>query len=342
MSAADEPPATMTQVAKRAEVSLKTVSRVLNKEPFVTEGLRQKVLQAASDLNYRFNHAARSLRSTVNRQIVLAVDHADRSSYLESIHLGAFKACQSHGMTLYLDTWLDGVASCVATVDRQQPVGVILVPPLCDDRAVLDALAQRGIACARIAPSLADPNTYAVAMDDVAAARELTDHLIALGHRRIGFIAGRPGHGASDDRLRGYDLALADAGLPRDPALIRPGDFLYATSLDSAEALLDRPDRPSAIVASNDEMAAAVLTVAYRHGLKVPDDLSVVGFDDIPMAAVVTPNLTTIRQPIEEMAADAVRLLVDHLSAFDMAATDSLLDYRLIVRASTAPPPLGG
>ena len=330
----------MTDVARRAGVSLKTVSRVLNKEPFVSDALRRQVIEAAEALHYRFNHAARSLRAA-SRVIVLAVDHPRRSAYLESVHLGAFKECQRQNVQLFLDTWHDGAADCVRVLDEQTPLGVVLVPALCDDPDVLAALAERDVPCARISPDDENGAGLSVFMDDEGAAREATAMLIALGHRRIGMITGRPGHGASHKRREGYEAALGEAGLPVDDRLIQPGDFEYATSLASAEALLDREDRPTAIFASNDDMAAAVLTAAYRRGIKVPDELSVVGFDDTPIAGVVTPNLTTVRQPIEAMAAAAVRLLAEHVSAMGDEAGPVRLDYTLVHRASTAAPPAG-
>ncbi len=325
----------MTEVAQAAGVSVKTVSRVLNDEPFVTTPKRQRVLAAAGQLNYRVNPAARSLRRDV-KPVVLAVDHTDRSSYLESLQLGAFKACQQHSLPLFLDVWTSQAADCAASVERNRPAGVILVPPLCDNLEVLAILRAHDVPCARIAPARADPHCLTVFLDDRAAARAMTEHLIGLGHRRIGFITGRAGHDAAAARLDGYGAALIAAGLPVDADLIRPGDFLYATSLDSAELLLALPERPTAVFASNDEMAAAVLTVAYRLGIKVPDDLSVVGFDDAPIAAVVTPNLTTVHQPIEQMAHTAVRLLAEQANPVLPDVSHVQLDFMLVHRGSAA------
>ena len=334
-------PATMVDVAARAGVSLKTVSRVLNKQPFVTESLRQQVLKAAEALDYRFNHAARSLRAA-SRLIVLAVDHPGRSAYLESVHLGALKECQRQNVQLFLASWQAGAADCARMLETQRPLGVVLVPALCDNQAVLALLAEHDIPCVLIAPNTDAADQPAVFMDDESAAREATAMLIRLGHRRIGLIAGRPGHGASRRRLDGYRAALAAAGLPLDEGLIQPGDFEYDTSLASAEALLDLPDRPTAIFAGNDDMAAAVLTAAYRRSIKVPDELSVVGFDDTPIAAIITPNLTTVRQPIEAMAAAAVRLLAQRMSGVETPVGSVTLEHALVHRASTGPPPSHG
>ncbi len=332
-------PATMIDVARRAGVSLKTVSRVLNNEPFVSEGTRVQVVAAAEALNYRFNHAARSLRAASAQVIVLAVDHPDRSSYLESVHLGAFKECQRQNVQLFLDIWHDGANDCARVLDEQSPIGVILAPPLCDEPTVLDVLRERATPHVLISPSLDEAAPLTVSMDDEAAARDATRLLIRLGHRSIGFIRGNPDHGATHKRHAGYVAALAEAGLPLDERLVRQGQFTYPTGLECAEALLDLSERPTAIFASNDDMAAAVLTAAYRRHIEVPDELSVVGFDDTLIAGIVTPNLTTVRQPIEAMAEAAVRLLAQHVAARGDQPGHVRLDYHIVRRGSATEPP---
>jgi LacI family transcriptional regulator len=162
-----------------------------------------------------------------------------------------------------------------------------------------------------------------------------------LGHRRIGFIAGNPNLSASAQRLEGYRAALAAVGIEEDPALIVDGLFTYRSGLDAAEQLLDLPDPPTAIFSSNDDMAAATVAMAHRRGLDVPGDLTVCGFDDTTLATAIWPELTTIHQPIADMARAAVDLLVSSLrrqKTGEGAAAQHVLDYTLIRRQSDAPP----
>jgi LacI family transcriptional regulator len=215
---------------------------------------------------------------------------------------------------------------------------VLLPPPLCDDSALLDALAQVGLPVGRIATSTHHAGARTVSIDDEAAAFAMTAHLIALGHRRIGFIAGDPNQTASALRRAGFERALAEAGLPLDPAWVQQGDFTYRSGLDAAEALIALA--PTAIFASNDDMAAAAIAVAHRHRRDVPAELSICGFDDSAMARTIWPEITTIRQPIAEMARLAVVGLAGDARApgADDAARHERLDFELVRRASDGPP----
>jgi LacI family transcriptional regulator len=160
----------------------------------------------------------------------------------------------------------------------------------------------------------------------------MTMHLINLGHRRIGFVLGHPNHMASDQRHFGYRRALDRAGIPYEPALVRPGLFDFESGMVAAETLLSQRAKPTAIFAANDDMAAGVLSYAHRIGLEVPEDLSVAGFDDIPLAQLVWPPLTTIRQPVRELAYAATSLLF----AGGEDAVHQRLQHELVVRGSTA------
>jgi LacI family transcriptional regulator len=180
----------------------------------------------------------------------------------------------------------------------------------------------------------------AVDIDEVAAAYAMTKHLLSLGHRRIGFIVGDKVHSASGLRLEGFRAAMADARLSVDETLIAPGLFTYRSGLDAAESLIDRDDPPTAIFASNDDMAAAAVAVAHRLGLDVPGDLTVCGFDDTILSTVTWPELTTIHQPIADMARAGVEMLVSAIRARSPAAKPEhrLLDFTLVRRQSDAPP----
>ncbi len=184
---------------------------------------------------------------------------------------------------------------------------------MCDSLPLLEVLRGANGLAVTVASGHPAPGFSAVSIDDHRAAFEMTRHIAALGHQRIGFIIGNPDQTASERRLTGYRDALAAAGLPHDPALIVQGLFTYRSGLDAAERLLDLAAPPSAIFASNDDMAAATVAVAHRHGLDVPNDLAVCGFDDTALATTIWPELTTIRQPITDMSLAAVELLVKEI-----------------------------
>jgi len=181
-----------------------------------------------------------------------------------------------------------------------------------------------------------------VRIDDHAAAMEMTRHLLDLGHRRIGFIKGHPNHIASHDRYRGFCDALTEAGIEADKAPAEQGYFSYRSGLTAGERLLARADRPTAIFASNDDMAAATISVAHRMGLVVPDDVNIVGFDDTALATSVWPELTTVKQPISAMAEAALELLIADLRSRGGGAprkfTERVLSHAMIIRESSGPP----
>lgn len=182
-----------------------------------------------------------------------------------------------------------------------------------------------------------------VRIDDAAAAAAMTRHLIDLGHRRIGFIRGNPNQTSSAERHRGFVEAVEAAGLDMKAMPVEQGYFTFRSGIVAAERLLDRKDPPTAIFASNDDMAAAAVGVAHRRGLHVPQDISIVGFDDTSLATTMWPELTTVRQPIAAMAESALTLLLARLRAHRAGTTHKLeeqvLDHELILRESSGPPP---
>lgn len=330
--------ATMVDVASAAGVSLKTVSRVLNKEEYVSENTRETVLHAANKLGYKLNQAARTLRSGAAQIIVLLVDNPSRS-YLENIHFGALKKCQILSMQLILDECPAGVDDIKRLLQNISPTGFILTPPLSDDPNVIKYLDEQGCTYVLISPDDEESSRLSVTMDDKSASLEMTEYLINLGHERIGFIAGHPDHGASKKRLRGYKEAHKKHGITPDDDLIVQGYFDYASGLACAEKLLDLAYPPTAIFASNDDMAAAVIAAAYKRNIAIPSGLSVVGFDDTPIASIISPQLTTIKQPIADLAAQAVELLTQHInhSYSDSSHKKSIiLEHSLIERHSSA------
>jgi LacI family transcriptional regulator len=215
--------------------------------------------------------------------------------------------------------------------------GVILSPPLSGREELVERLREGHMPLALIAPPLA--GSCAVRVDDEAAAVAATRHLLELGHRRIGFIAGHPDHAAAAARQRGYERALREAGIEPEPRLAEPGEFTFESGRRAAFRLLGGRRRPTAILASNDDMAAGAISAAHASGLELPRELSVAGFDDSPLAAMLWPPLTTMRQPIAEMAGFATSLLLDHLRGIAAAAPAAgVPGYQLVRRASTCAP----
>jgi len=335
--------ATIIDVAQTAGVSIKTVSRVLNREKNVSPETRAHVLAAAASLNYTPNVSARSLAGARSYLIALLYDNPS-AAYIADLQAGAFNACRARGYHLVVepfDSTGPAVEQAVSDlVVKLRTDGLILTPPLSDNAAVLDALDRLGAAYVRIAPGTWPERGATVAIDDQMATSELTRMLIRDGHRRIGFVEGHPDHGASRVRRAGFEAAFREFGLKPDPELIVPGQFSFLSGVEAGSRLLERDNRPSAVFACNDDMALGVMSVANRLGLSMPLQLSVAGFDDTPTARVVWPQLTTVRQPVSEMAETAVTMLIE--GAMGEKAEGRRLDFEIILRGSTGHGPYLG
>ncbi len=326
-----------------AGVSTKTVSRVVNAEPNVRVETTRAVQQAILELNYRPNLSARNLAGSRAYLIALLYDNPS-DSYLVSLQEGALYACEQLGYSLILfPAKLDSsrmVEDVVAFVKERRLSGVVIAPPLSDLAPLLDALELTEVDYARISPRDTSRPGPVVTMDHRRASRELTDFLIAQGHRRIAFIKGPEAHGAASLRFEGFLDAHREHGLPVEQGLIVQGAFTFETGQECGRLLLARPDRPTAIFASNDDMAAGVLHTAHELGVRVPGELSVAGFDDSSLSRQVWPGLTTIRQPVRAMSEAAVRMLVTAVRNRHQASSDvsnvNVLPHELIVRNSTA------
>lgn len=327
--------ATIKDVSRLSGVSIKTVSRVLNKERYVGAETRAKVEAAVTALNFRPSLAARSLAGKRSFQIALICDNPS-PYYVYDMQSGIRDRCVAAGVRMIAQpydraspTLLDDIENLV---DATHVDGLILTPPASDYPQVLDLLAKRGVRFVRVSPGSAVELASSTGIDNAGAAAAMTAHLLALGHRRIGFIAGHPSYATSDQRLWGYATALGEAGVPFDPALVREGRYDFASGAVAGAALLALGNPPSAIFASSDEMAAGALSVAHRRGMMVPRDLSVAGFDDTALARYVWPPLTTIRQPTRELAYQAADLL---LTPADAPVEWRELPFELVVREST-------
>jgi LacI family transcriptional regulator len=334
---------TITDVAEAAGVSPMTVSRVINGEANVRDATRAAVNAAIARLGYAPNRAARSLAGAEEQRIALLYSNPS-AAYLSEFLMGGLDGVSSGHAQLVIEQCDPGLQerAAIEHLVRTGIDGVVLPPPLCDSMALLDALRAADIPAVVVASGEPRAEVPAVSIDDCQAAHDMTRHLIALGHRRIGFIAGNPNQSASARRREGYEKALAEAGIARDADLIAPGLFSYRSGLDAAETLLALADRPTAIFASNDDMAAAAVAVAHRHGLDVPGDVTVCGFDDTPLATTIWPELTTIRQPIRDMSRAAVELLMNEVRTrrgpVGLAPNHVVLDYMLVRRQSDASP----
>ncbi len=336
---------TIMDVARLAEVSMKTVSRVINKEPNVRDELRERVTQAAAMLGYRPNLSARSLAGM--RSFLIGYLFGDPGGdYTHRVEVSLLNRCRDAGYHLLveqIDAAADDVAERTsALVSQLRLDGVILTAPITDHRDVLRVLDAARVPYVRIAPDVDSDRSPQVRIDDFRAAGDLAEHLIGLGHREIGFIKGDPWHAAGRLRLEGFRSAMQAHGLGVREQWIAQGSFSYASGVECARGLLAQPRRPSAIMASNDDMAAGVIAVAHAMRIRVPEQLSVVGFDDAPIAQVVWPGLTTVRQPIGLMADVAAEILLARVTGrggngWPQPMPRRELDYELMVRASTAP-----
>lgn len=336
---------TITDVARAANVSIKTVSRVVNGEPNVRDDTRERVQRAILELDYRPNPSARSLATQRSYLIALIYDdpaayEAPSSGYVVNLQQGLLTACNAAGLDLlihpanYRDR--DTIANIHKMIAHARPDGIVLAAPLSNMPDVVAAIEDSGTPLVRLSPGPCASGQY-IETDDADAAQAMTEYLVSLGHRRIAFVAGHPKHAAVAQRRTGFEAGLRAAGLRPDPELVRDGDNSLAAGERAAEHLLALPAPPTAIFAANDDMAAGVIRTACRLGVSVPDQLSVAGFDDISLAQQIYPALTTVRQPIVEMAERAGRLLLgDTVEDPERRVVGS----ELVIRESTGPAPV--
>ncbi|MCT2559611.1 LacI family DNA-binding transcriptional regulator [Tsuneonella sp. YG55] len=328
--------ANIRDVAARAGVAVKTVSRVLNGHPYVSQAMRERVEEAMRELDFRPSVAARILSGAKSNQVALIYDNHS-PYYMFQIQKGCWDVCHEKGIRLLaqpVDVDDPDVGEQVRGLISETHVdGIILSSPVTDCEPVLKTLDALDIPFVRISPGTNHALTSSVFMDDAQAGDDMTTHLVNHGHRRIGFVKGHPSHMASEERLYGYRKALDRAGIPFEPALVMDGEFDFESGVRAAAALLGGLEPPTAIFAANDDMAAGVLAEAHSRGIDVPGQLSVAGFDDTTLARTVWPPLTTIHQPMAELARTAAEILI--------AGGETVhrrLPHQLVERASVAPP----
>lgn len=335
--------ATIYDVAELAGVAVKTVSRAINHHPNVSAKTRLKVEQAIAKLNYAPSPIARQMRTGASNAIGML--YGDPSSgYQSQLNHAMLKACSNArlymAVELFDESNLDWTDQVDRFIQRTDVASMVLVPPICDSSAVHALLRDRGIRSVLISPSRPVPGFSAVCMDDRAAATQVTNHLLDLGHRRIAHIAGRENHVVTLLRRLGFEDACRAAGLePGVAAPVRQGRFEFKQAMECTRDLLSLPERPTAIFAANDHMAIAAIMMARQMGLRVPEDVSIAGFDDTWIGQSIWPSLTTVAQPFEAIAALAVELLRTPDTVTANLSANHVLAHEFIIRASTAPPP---
>ena len=340
---------TLEDVARRADVSDATVSRVFSGTANVREKTRLKVLAAANALGYSVNQRARSLASGRSNVVGLLLPNFSSLSigYCSEIILGVDNALAAHNYDLMLynaHRGTDKATSYLAAIERGLADGLVVVLPQ-DAGPYLDTLRQRRFPCVLIdhrGQNEDCEDCFAVDVTNWQGAFDATDSLINLGHTRIGFITGRMNLGCSRDRLAGYRAALKKHHIKFDAHLVSEGTFQQPEGYTCAHALLSQTNRPTAIFASNDVMAFGAMDAAREIGLRIPEDVSIIGFDDLPQSALTHPPLTTVRQPLQEMGRTAVEMVLDLINKrTDKPPERVQLNTELVVRASCQPPAQG-
>ena len=330
---------TITDVAREAGVAIKTVSRVLNNEPRVRPATRDRVMAAVKALNYYPSISARGLAGRRSCLIGLVYEQPS-PNYIMDVQNGAMARCREERFQLithhYTGRGADLASDIARFVDQTHVDGLVLTPPLSSSKELIHALDQRKLPFVRIAPNRMRHDSPFVDVDDSAAAQEMTEYLIGIGHRAIGFVIGHPEHYASGRRLEGYKAALKRHAIDYRDDYVKQGLFVFESGLEAGHELLSMADPPTAIFASNDDMAAGVLMAAHQRGVRVPAQLSVAGFDDAAVARLVWPRLTTVFQPAYELAYSATDMLLQLLKAPPVERSQQF-GYRLVCRDSTGP-----
>lgn len=335
-------PATINDVARLAGVSKKTVSRVINNSPFVREETRAKVEAVIAEAGFTPDPQARGL--AFRRSFLVGMIYDNPSpNYVVNMQQGVLDAVRGSGLELVVHPCNRASANFLADVEgfvvRQKLFGVVMPPSVSEDERVVAMLRAADCPYVRIASVSLDEPARMVVTNDSLGAAEAARHLAELGHTRVAFISGPDSFRSSHERGRGFAEGLAEHGLTLDPAYVRRGAYTFESGVEAAADLLAAPNPPTAIFAGNDEMAIGVMKAARDAGLDVPFDLSIVGFDDLPMASRVWPNLTTVRLPVRDMGRMAAEKLTARSRGLDPATLDQAeIIPSLVVRDSAAPP----
>jgi LacI family transcriptional regulator len=334
---------TIYEVAQHASVSVATVSRLLNGSGYVGAKSRERIRAAIADLGYEPNMLARSLVTKQSGMLALLLTDIE-NPFSAQIARGVQDVAQAAGYVPIICNINDDARSEMETVRllrRRRIDGIILTPSQGEwqqevTQGLYD-LCERGLAVVCIGRHLVHPRADEVSTDTTHGAMAAVAHLTALGHRRVGIISGRIGRGVALGRLTGYRAGLAAAGIAEDAALIREGDLDEESGRREARALLDLADPSTAIFCINDRMAFGALAALVELGLRAPEDVSLVGFDDVPLAALVAPPLTTVRQPTYDLGRRAAEFLLARIAQPDSPRRKEVLPCALVARRSSGP-----
>lgn len=343
------PKANINDVADLAGVSIKTVSRVVNQEPNVRETTRARVDKAIAELNYRPNQSARNLASQRARLIGLVYDDPsaydmNSAGYIIRLQQGALSACHDAHYELLIhpcDYRKKNIGAEIRSlIEQTRPAGIVLAAPLSNMPKIVRAIESTDTPLVKLSAGKNSKKDVSIATNDREICAEMTRYLASLGHTRIAFIAGHESHKAVANRLLGYQDGLTQSGLKFSERLVAKGDNTFSSGEICARDLLTRNRPPTAIFAANDDMAVATMGIAGQLGIAVPKQLSVAGFDDISLARLVSPKLTTIRQPLVKMAKRGAGILTEgkYLSAVGQESV--VVPATIVVRQSTGPAPV--
>ena len=342
------PKVTIDDVAELAGVSIKTVSRVVNQEPNVREATRAKVEAAIEELNYQPNKAARNLASHHSHLIGLIYDdpsyyETPSAGYVIKMQQGALAACHASNYELLIHPCQyrkKEIGKEIKTlIEQVRPDGIVLAAPLSNMPKIVRAIEATGTPLVRLSPGTANGKQLTVVTNDREISAEMTRYLASLGHTRIAFITGHPIAKAVGNRYLGYRDGLEQSGLRFSERLVAAGDNSIGSGEECALQLLKGKNRPTAIFAANDDMAAGVIRVADRLGIKVPEELSVAGFDDIALAQQIYPALTTINQPLSAMSEHAAVALIASIRNKRPLLGTEIVPAAIRIRESTGPAP---
>jgi len=334
--------ATINDIARLAGVSKKTVSRVINHSPLVRQDTREKVMALMQQHGYVPDPQARGLAFRRSFLIGLVFDNPT-AQYIVNMQYGVLDALRDSGYELVVhpcdsksEGYIDGIRRFV---QQQKLHGVILIPRVSEDKELAAALQEIGCRYVRIASILLDEAARMLVTQDRMAGMEVANFVESLGHRHVGLITGPRSYRSSIERGGGFTEALARRGIELPPDCIYEGGYTFESGVAGAEQLLARSPRPTAIFACNDEMAAGVYKAAQRMGISIPGDLSVVGYDDSPLASQLWPALTTVRLPVRDIGRQAAAMLLSDESTRAATVTAITVTPHLVARDSTQPPP---
>ncbi len=324
-------------VAQKAGVSVATVSRVINHNPNVKTHLKERVLRAIEEIGYQPSGIARSMRNQSLPVVGLIISDIQNPFFTSMVRAVEDTALENGYTVLLCNSDEDPKKEqlYIDVMARERVAGIIIVP---SHSECCPGLKKLNIPIVVVDRKLRDMQCDAVLLDNVSGSKQATEYLINLGHRRIGLVAAPTNISVGADRLLGYQKALREHGIPEDKSLIEIGNFKETGGYQAAMNLLELELRPTAIFSVNNLMTMGTLKAINEKGLRIPDDISVIGFDDMPWLTLITPPLTAVRQPVYKMGAEAAKLLFERMNS-DIGKSPAriILKPELIIRGSTSP-----